>query len=60
MLYIMSKLASLKSDRRGVTALEYAVVGAVVIGAVSIGFNTFGTNLVTKIEALTTFATTGG
>jgi Flp pilus assembly pilin Flp len=29
MLYLMSKYESLKSDRRGVTALEYAVVAAV-------------------------------
>lgn len=52
MLYIVSKLQSLKSDRRGVTALEYAVVGAVVVGAVATAFGTFGTALSTKLTSL--------
>jgi Flp pilus assembly pilin Flp len=48
MLYLMSKYESLKSDRRGVTALEYAVVAAVVIAAVVAAFSSFGTDLSTK------------
>ena len=53
-LYSMSKFESLKSDRRGVTALEYAVVAAVVIGAVVVAFDNFGTILTSKITALGT------
>ncbi|MBN8892355.1 MAG: hypothetical protein J0H91_18895 [Rhodospirillales bacterium] len=57
MLYIFSKLESLKSDRRGVTALEYAVVGAVVVGAVATAFASFGTALSDKLAGLLSTAT---
>lgn len=56
MLYLMSKYESLKSDRRGVTALEYAVVAAVVIAAVVTAYGTFGTALSEKISGLTSFS----
>lgn len=60
MLYLFSKLESLKSDRRGVTALEYAVVAAIVIGAVSVAFTSFGTIISTKIAALGTTVSGAG
>jgi pilus assembly protein Flp/PilA len=58
MLSFISKFASLKSDRRGVTALEYAVVAAVVIAAVVTAYGSFGSSLSAKIAGLTTFSTT--
>ena len=36
---------SLKTDRRGVTALEYGLIAAVIAGTVVVGFGTLGTNL---------------
>jgi Flp pilus assembly pilin Flp len=57
MLSLISKFASLKSDRRGVTALEYAVVAAVVIAAVVTAYSNFGTSLQSKISGLTNFTT---
>ncbi|HTN10086.1 MAG TPA: Flp family type IVb pilin, partial [Acetobacteraceae bacterium] len=60
MLYLMSKYESLKSDRRGVTALEYAVVAAVVIAAVVAAFGTFGSQLTTKMGDILTSVTNAG
>lgn len=57
MLYIMSKYESLKSDRRGVTALEYGVIAAVIIGVVATAFTTLGTDLNTKLNGLITTLT---
>lgn len=54
MLYIMSKFEALKSDRRGVTALEYGVIAAVIIGVVATAFTALGTNLSAKINGLIT------
>jgi Flp pilus assembly pilin Flp len=52
MLYIMSKYESLKFDRRGVTALEYAVVAAVIIGVVVTAMAALGTTITAKFTAL--------
>jgi pilus assembly protein Flp/PilA len=60
MLYLMSKYESLKSDRRGVTALEYAVVAAVVIAAVVAAFGTFGTEVTSKMTGILTKVTSAG
>ncbi|RKK03191.1 Flp family type IVb pilin [Pseudoroseomonas wenyumeiae] len=35
-------LTSLKTDRKGVTALEYGVIAAVLVVAVATAFTTFG------------------
>ncbi len=52
MLYLMSKYESLKSDRRGVTALEYAVVASVIIAVVITAMTSFGGIITTKVAAL--------
>ena len=51
-------LANLKADRKGVTALEYGVIAAVLVVAVAGAVNTFGgslegffTGVLTKINA---------
>jgi Flp pilus assembly pilin Flp len=36
---------SLASDRRGVTALEYALIAAVIVATITAGFTTFATDL---------------
>lgn len=54
MLYLMSKFEALKSDRRGVTALEYGVIAAVIIGVVATLFQGMGTNISTKMSTLST------
>jgi pilus assembly protein Flp/PilA len=44
---VVSKIVSLKSDKRAVTALEYGIIAG-VLGLVLIGiFKTFGTTLST-------------
>jgi Flp pilus assembly pilin Flp len=54
-MYEMIKvmLIALKSDRRGVTAVEYAVVAAVMAGALLTAFNTFSGHLSAAINTIT-------
>ena len=40
-------------DRRGVTAVEYAVIAGVMVTAVAAAFNAFGTTLKTFLTGLT-------
>lgn len=54
MLKIMSKIEALKSDRRGVTALEYGVIAAVIIGVVATLFSGMGSAISTKMSSLST------
>jgi pilus assembly protein Flp/PilA len=61
MLQIMARVAALKLDRRGVTALEYGLIAAliavVIIGAVT----TLGSNLSTTFNNVaTSLGTTKG
>jgi Flp pilus assembly pilin Flp len=51
-LDLLAKFKSLKSDRRGVTALEYAVVAALVIGGVSLAFTGLGSAIATRINGI--------
>jgi len=47
-------LASLKADRKGVTALEYGVIAAVLVVAVAAAMNTFGTGIGTFFDSVLT------
>ena len=52
--YFLKALCALQADRRGVTALEYALIAAVVAGVVVTAFTTLGTDISTKVGALAT------
>ena len=43
---------SLKTDRRGVTALEYGLIAALVAGVIATAVTTLGTNLNTQFTAV--------
>ncbi len=45
MINHVKTLLSLASDRRGVTALEYALIAAVIVGTIAAGFTTFAGDL---------------
>jgi Flp pilus assembly pilin Flp len=45
-------LKSLWTDRRGVTAVEYAVVAAGIVAVASTAFNSLGTRLTNMINAI--------
>jgi Flp pilus assembly pilin Flp len=44
----------LKTDRRAVTALEYAVIGGIIVVTVLAGFQTLGTNISSKFTSIGT------
>ncbi|WP_114377579.1 Flp family type IVb pilin [Elioraea thermophila] len=48
--YVSSRLAALKRDERGVTALEYGVIAGVLIVALVTAFNLLGDRLVGVFE----------
>jgi pilus assembly protein Flp/PilA len=50
-------LGNLKADRKGVTALEYGVIAAVLVVAVAAGIGTIGGGLATKLTAISTAIT---
>ena len=52
MLDYLIILFSLKTDRRAVTALEYALIASVVAAVMVVGATTLGTNLSTKFTTL--------
>ncbi|HWX50015.1 MAG TPA: Flp family type IVb pilin [Roseomonas sp.] len=47
-------LASLKADRKGVTALEYGVIAAVLVVAVATAMGTFGDSIGTFLGSVMT------
>jgi len=53
-MYEMSKtgLAALRTDRRGVTAVEYAVIAGVLVVAVAAAFTAFGSTIMTYLTGL--------
>ena len=40
----------LKTDRRAVTALEYALIAGVIVATIVVGFQTFASDLSTKFN----------
>jgi len=51
--YFLKALCALQADRRGVTAMEYAVIAGVIVTIIAAGFTAFGNAIST---ALTTIA----
>lgn len=47
-------LSHLKADRKGVTALEYGVIAAVLVVAVATAMNTFGSSIGTFFTGVMT------
>jgi len=45
---------ALASDRRGVTALEYAMIAALVVGVIALGFTAFAGDLSTALTNIGT------
>ncbi|HVC61986.1 MAG TPA: Flp family type IVb pilin [Acetobacteraceae bacterium] len=43
----------LRTDRRGVTAVEYAVIAGVMVAAIGVAFGSLGTTLKAYFAALT-------
>jgi pilus assembly protein Flp/PilA len=52
MLQFLTILFTRKSDRRGVTALEYALIASVVAAVMVVGATTLGTSLSTKFSVV--------
>ena len=50
MLEYVKTWIELKSDRRAVTALEYALIAGVLVATILIGFQTLATDLSTKFS----------
>jgi len=48
----VTRLTELRNDVRGVTALEYGLIAAVVGTVIAVGFSTYGTNLKTAFTNL--------
>ncbi len=44
--------ALLQADKRGVTAVEYAVIAAVIVGTVATAFGTLGTKISTLMSGI--------
>jgi len=51
--YLLKGLYAFRADRRGVTAMEYAVIAGVIVTIIAAGFTAFGNAIST---ALTTIA----
>ncbi len=61
MFVFIRSLISLKSDRRGVTALEYGLIAALIAGVIITAVTTLGTDIeatFTKIGTAVSTATT--
>lgn len=54
MLEFIKTWVELKTDRRAVTALEYALIGGVIVVTVVAAFNTLGTAMSTAFTSIGT------
>nr|WP_294543079.1 Flp family type IVb pilin [uncultured Rhodopila sp.] len=50
--YLVCLLQNLKTNRKGVTALEYGVIAAAIIGAIATILGTVGTNIKATFSTL--------
>ncbi len=50
--YCYSLLASLNTDRRGVTAVEYAVVAGVLVAIIATAFTSLGNGISSTLTAV--------
>ena len=46
--------ASLSTDRRAVTALEYAMIAGIVVAVIAVGFGVLAGNITTKFNSIGT------
>jgi pilus assembly protein Flp/PilA len=60
MFALMNKFRQLKNDRRGVTALEYGLIAAIMAGILVTVIGTFGSDLTTAFTHIGTSLTTAG
>lgn len=54
MVYFVKLWRRLKQDTKAVTALEYALIGGVIVATVGVGFAVLTTDLATKFGAIGT------
>lgn len=53
MINAFRTIKALASDRRGITAMEYAVVAGAILAVALTAFNALGTKLTTTVGAVT-------
>ena len=53
MINAFRTIKALASDRRGITAMEYAVVAGAILAVALTAFNALGTTLTTTVGAVT-------
>lgn len=54
MLAFIKTWAALRTDRRAVTALEYAMIAGVVVAVIAVGFGVLATDMSTKFSSIGT------
>ncbi len=46
--------ASLRTDRRAVTALEYAIIAGIIVAVIALGFGVMATDISNKFNSIGT------
>ncbi len=52
MIAYIKTWASLSTDRRAVTALEYAMIAGIVVAVIAVGFGVMAGNISTKFNSI--------
>jgi pilus assembly protein Flp/PilA len=52
MINYLASFVALKTDRRGVAALEYGLIAALIAGVIVVAVTTVGTNLTSTFSTL--------
>lgn len=52
MIAYIKTWASLSTDRRAVTALEYAMIAGIVVAVIAVGFGIMAGNISTKFNSI--------
>jgi pilus assembly protein Flp/PilA len=50
--YFLKGLSALRADRRGVTAMEYAVIAGVIVTIIAGAFTAFGDDIKTALATI--------